>query len=350
MKQIALVGTYPPPIGGVSIHIFRLRQALIQRGMDVVVYDTSLSKDGEEGILPGASRRRLFTKLYSSPAGIIHYHNHDWMMRAMLLLLRPFSKKVIFTFHSFRDDLNTASPLNKVLLHMVARYGDSFIATNNEIKEKLIRIGASSHKVKVIPAFLPPQLSSGDFGSVPDSASAFMKSHDPLISANGYQISFFQGEDLYGIDLCIDLCYALKKVWAEVGLIFCLPTIGDPTYFSKLQKRIHDLGIDKNFLFVTGSVNLPPILKQSDLFIRPTNTDSYGVSIAEALYLGTPAIASDVCERPTGTMLFPSRNLDELIRLSKKVLEDLKSGKLERKSYLHDVDYLQPILEIYQSI
>jgi glycosyltransferase involved in cell wall biosynthesis len=350
MSRIALVGTYPPPIGGVSIHIYRLRQALIQQGMDILVYDTSTSSGEEDGILPGAGRRQLLFKLFSSRAGILHYHNHDWTMRALLLLLKVFSKKVIFTFHSFRDDLQATSLPNKFLIRLVARWGDCFIATNSDIKEKLILIGANPNKIKVVPAFLPPQLSEQAFGPVPDEASDFMKTHEPLISANAYRISFFGGQDLYGIDLCIDLCHALKKDWPEVGLIFCLPTIGDTAYYSKLQARIHDLGIDENFLFVSGPVSLPHILEQSDLFIRPTNTDSYGVSVAEALYLGTPAIASDVCERPTGTMLFPSRDLEELTHLAKKVLEDSKSGKLKRNRYLHDVDYLQPILEIYQSL
>lgn len=349
MSRIALIGTYPPPIGGVSIHIYRLSKALTQQGMEIVVYDTSASSK-EDGVLPGVGRRKLFFKLLSSRTRIVHYHNHDWTMRALLLLLKVFSKKVIFTLHSFRDDLQAASLLNKFLIHFVARWGDYFIATNSDIKEKLILIGTNPNKIKLIPAFLPPNLSEEAFGSLPDFANTFMKTHEPLISANAYRISFFGGQDLYGIDLCVDLCHALKKDWPKVGLIFCLPTVGDTAYYSKLQARIHDLDIDNNFLFVTEPVSLPHILEQSNLFIRPTNTDSYGVSVAEALYLGTPAIASDVCERPTGTILFPSRNLKELIRLSKKVLEDQKSGKLIRNRYLHDVDYLQPIIEIYQSL
>lgn len=35
--------------------------------------------------------------------------------------------------------------------------------------------------------------------------------------------------------------------------------------------------------------------KISDVFIRPTTTDIEGISVKEALWVNTPAIASDVC-------------------------------------------------------
>lgn len=38
--KIALIGTFPPPIGGTSIHISRLREKLVNDGYDVFVYDT----------------------------------------------------------------------------------------------------------------------------------------------------------------------------------------------------------------------------------------------------------------------------------------------------------------------
>ena len=38
--KVALIGTYPPPIGGTSIHMMRLREKLTENGYDVIVYDT----------------------------------------------------------------------------------------------------------------------------------------------------------------------------------------------------------------------------------------------------------------------------------------------------------------------
>ncbi len=55
---------------------------------------------------------------------------------------------------------------------------------------------------------------------------------------------------------------------------------------------------------MTDQKQLWPLIKKADLFLRPTLSDSFGISIAEALLFDVPAVASDVCVRPKGTVLF----------------------------------------------
>jgi glycosyltransferase involved in cell wall biosynthesis len=63
-----------------------------------------------------------------------------------------------------------------------------------------------------------------------------------------------------------------------------------------------------------------PVLAEADVFVRPTNTDGDANSVREALYLGVPAVASDVVERPAGTILFRTRDLDDLEAKVRSVL------------------------------
>jgi glycosyltransferase involved in cell wall biosynthesis len=49
-----------------------------------------------------------------------------------------------------------------------------------------------------------------------------------------------------------------------------------------------------------------PILKKIDLFVRPTLSDNFGISIAEALHFGKKAIASDVCSMVINYCRFPT--------------------------------------------
>lgn len=81
-----------------------------------------------------------------------------------------------------------------------------------------------------------------------------------------------------------------------------------------MKELISNLGIESNFYFLTGQKELWPLFKQSDLMIRPTYSDCYGISIAESLYFDSPAIASAVCDRPEGTVLFKNRDTDDLYK------------------------------------
>ena len=39
------------------------------------------------------------------------------------------------------------------------------------------------------------------------------------------RIAFHNGYDLYGIDMCIDLCANLKNSCPKIGFVFCLPAL-----------------------------------------------------------------------------------------------------------------------------
>ena len=69
-------------------------------------------------------------------------------------------------------------------------------------------------------------------------------------------------------------------------------------------------------------------MKKADLMIRPTCTDGYGISIAEALFFDCPAIASDVCPRPEGAVLFKNRDMDDFEQKTRELLERHNADKV----------------------
>ncbi|MGV8261144.1 hypothetical protein, partial [Pseudomonas aeruginosa] len=46
-------------------------------------------------------------------------------------------------------------------------------------------------------------------------------------------------------------------------------------------------------------------LSRASVYLRPTSKDSFGVAVADAVELGVPGVASDVCKRYPGAGLFP---------------------------------------------
>ena len=61
--------------------------------------------------------------------------------------------------------------------------------------------------------------------------------------------------------------------------------------------------------------------------VRPTCTDGFGVSIQEAITFGCPAVASDVCQRPTGTVVFKNRDMEDFERKVRSILSAKKSNE-----------------------
>ncbi|MBL0721721.1 MAG: glycosyltransferase family 4 protein [Sulfurovum sp.] len=115
-----------------------------------------------------------------------------------------------------------------------------------------------------------------------------------------------------------------KVDFPTIGLMFALASEDiNKEYLDKMKLRIKELKIEDNFYFLTGQKELWPLFKQADLMIRPTSSDGYGISIAEALYFDCPAIASDVSDRPEGTILFKSRDIEDLYSKTIDVIKDI---------------------------
>ncbi len=181
-------------------------------------------------------------------------------------------------------------------------------------------------KTRVQNAFIAPPLDEEMeiLNTYPGDIRKFVKQRRPLLVANAFKIVLHNRVDLYGLDMCVDLVAKLKNTYPDVGLLFALADIENREYFKCINQRINKLGISENFKFMTDQKELWPLFKEADLLVRPTYVDAYGISIAEALYFGCRAVASDVCERPEGTVLFKNRDLEDLYSKCRSLLRNPK--------------------------
>lgn len=353
--SLALIGPYPPPIGGVSIHLKRLHRALINNGIRSRVFNLGGEFTKGDKIIPVRNFPFwLLRYLFGKMDDIIHYHGESWLTRSLLLIVKLRSKRILYTFHSLRDEISSMEIYKRFFVRLVAKFGDHFIASSTGVKDTLISFGFPPGKISVVHPFLPPNIDEQDFAAIPKSVWSFIESHSPILSANAFRISFFHGEDLYGIDMCVRLCSKLKQQFPNIGFVFCLPERNDVNYFNHLMNLIKELGIGCNFLFVIENIELYPILSQANLFVRPTNTDGYAISVAEALFLGIPAVASDVCERPYGSTLFHNRDEEDFLNAVLTHLQPADGSSIDRtkegRQQLLDQKYFHDLLNIYKSI
>lgn len=350
--KIALIGPYPPPYGGVSIYIQRLKRRLEEEGIKYLAYDTSGIHEGVKNTVNiRMVKKRFFGYFFVPKENIVHLqcseYSPKFLFKAVLLAL--FGKKVIITYHNWRREIKYVGLLGKLLVELASKFISCFIAVGPHIRRNLINLGFNPERIEIIPAYITPSVREEDINAIPENIWNFIDSHSPVISANASRIDFYNNQDRYGIDMCIDLCANLKREYPKIGFVFCLPDIGDHSYFHKMKRRIKGKAIEKNFLFQTKTYQFYPILIKSDVFVRPTNLDGDAISIREALYFKIPSVASDVCWRPEGTILFKSRDTDDFISKIKDVLNNYERYKrcLDTVAQQNNA---KKVIEVYQSL
>lgn len=351
--KIALLGSYPPPYGGVSVHIQRLKKKLEEINIKTIVYDffdREIKKDNNV-ITVKKPIRWIIKYFFTAKENIIHSHFSEWRIRSIIAIMSFINKKTIITIHgdSLKQSLDTTNWIKKKIIKFSLKHTSYIIATNEDIKQLCLNMEVKPTRISVVPAFIPPSIIEDEINDIPTEIWTFINTHSPIISANAFEIRFNKNEDLYGIDMCIDLCINLMKEYPTIGLIFFLPNIGDYNYYNKLKNIIIKSGIKNNFLFVNKEYQFYPILINSNVFIRPTNTDGDSISIREALYFNIPVVASDCVERPKSTILFRNRDTKDFILRVNHVLNNIKDYK--KQIELKDKqDNFAKILEIYKNI
>jgi len=348
-KHITLVGPIPPPLGGVSVHVSRLAYALCDEGYIIHVYSDSNKTnkfDDKISIYPLENPEFWGIKqLFSCKNKIIHYHGHSWNLRFILTLSRIKRKKIILSFHSLRDNWQNFKWTKKLKIMILLKLANYIIVVNPKHRDRIIKWGCHPEKVKVIDAFLPPTKIEVQY-NYSAGVKNFIRSGKPIIIANGWKLKFYNGDDLYGADLMIKLSNDLRAYFPKVKVLFYLGEIGNSQYYNKMIKKIKDNGLTEYFKFIIGE-RLITILNKANLFIRPTNTDSFGVSIKEALYYNVPALASDVCKRPEGTIIFKNRDYNDLLEKTINILEN--QFKYTNMSKASEIDSnFKKILELYR--
>lgn len=307
-----IIGPMPPPIGGVSNHLFRYSNK----------YKIPVFKEKNRYSFAD------FLFIIKQKHTQFHIHTISWKIITFLLIKRILYNckcKYILINHNF----TIAKPktikeyIHFFLIQDYANHCETIYAVNvNIINSMQKTFGLKNYQL--YDPFIPPDETKENeiWKSYGENVNKFLKDHDIILSSGAWHLSFHNGDDLYGFDLLIKMQAHLTQYNSKIGLIFF---IGDPNYNSDYVKKCHDLiselGIQDNVFIISGQKEMWPIIKHSTIFIRATNTDGDPLSIKEAIYFGTKVIASDCCPREKSVTVFKNRDFQSLISCVKYNLE-----------------------------
>jgi len=258
---------------------------------------------------------KLLIKLIFTKAGAIQLNVVNLKIVGIVLFVKLF-KKVDFFLVDHNDQLLVnRTTLALWLLRLFFKRMLNVVVVGEHIKNNYMEhcMTESPNKIIIENAFLPPPIEDKDsvLSTYPPSYFDFVSKFQKILITSAYRLVVEEQVDLYGVDMSIELLnYLINDCQlTDLGLVvFIADEKHNLHYLNILKSKIADYKMNQNVLFITGQRELWPAYLNATLSIRATFRDGYGVSVAESIYLGCDAVASDVCIRAKGAILFESRN------------------------------------------
>jgi glycosyltransferase involved in cell wall biosynthesis len=333
-SKILLVGPYPPPHGGISVHVRNAQAMLTEAGVRCRVLNSD-----ECGRRPLKFIGELFRDAVDGWALHVHTNGHNqksWIIALTGGIAAQFGAGGVLTLHSgLAPDFVARGPFwRRGLTRLSCLLYRRVVCVNREIADALAMLGIPRGNLKVMPAYLQTQPSSH---LCPPYIDDWLAKRQPVVSA----VLSFRPE--YGFEL---LANAIRRLRHEHPRIGCV-VMGGGEERPSGEELVRHLGIGDAML-LTGDLDHDlclQVMARSELFVRATHWDGDAISVREALSLGLPVVASNVGERPEGTLLFKAGDLDGLVQ---GIERGLQMPKAVRNGL--DDDAIQRLLDLYKSL
>jgi hypothetical protein len=276
-NSILILGKIPPPIGGVTIHVYRLLEHLDTYDINYSFFDLN-------------NFSLIFFIFNIKKNKIAHLHTSSPLLRFLFTVIcKLFFTKSIITIHG---NLNRYDFFKNLLDKLSIKFASIPIVINRYSYEISSKINPNT---KYISAYLPPIL----IEKLPDKIVQLLhyckNNFSYIISTNAFARRFDKDKnEIYGIEFLINYFSNLP----DYILLISDPSKEYSTYYNNQFSNKFD-----NIKFITVPHQFFGILRECDIYIRNTSTDGDSLSIHEALHLDIPVLATDVVDRPNGVLL-----------------------------------------------
>lgn len=342
--HVLQLGPYPPPEGGITHNILAVREELHARGHRCSIIATTRSSEirEEPDVYHPRSAAALLKLLSRLDFDILHLHVGGDINRRVLALAAACGHigrgRNVLTVHSgafpLTDQARKASPAS--VRGRIFRSFSKLIAVNDPIADVFRRSGVPDESVRVILPFAL-RLPDPDVES-PFEIARFYQEHSPVLIAVGGL------EPDYDPLLQIAAIRRIRETLANAGLLI----VGGGSMRAEVERAVADNGLEEHVMLagnVDHAVTLH-LINRADVLLRTTLFDGDAISVREALFLGTPVIATATGMRPDGVRLVPIGDLDALVHGIGAALLDEKA----RVAAEGDASHIKAVVDIYEGL
>ena len=225
--------------------------------------------------------------------------------------------KFITTLHGTDITLVGLEPSFMPLVKFSIEESDGVTTVSRFLKEKTLTNYNIEKDIEVIYNFIDIEKFK------PDQSDLFRKH----IAPNGEKV-LVHTSNFRIVKRVTDTIRVLEKVKKEVPAKLVL--VGDGPDRSECERLARELDIHKDVVFLGKQDGLTEILNAADIFLMPSQSESFGLSALEAMSCGIPVVSSSVGGLPelnihneTGYIA----EIGDIDRMAKYVVELLTNGK-----------------------
>lgn len=204
-----------------------------------------------------------------------------WIAREMLRE-QGGNVRVITTLHGTDITLVGQAHAYHAITKFSIERSDRITAVSNYLRAETLRaFGCAGCDVEVIPNFVDPTVYDRARWR-PDLRASLPAGHKVLMHVSNFR--------------AVKRVREVVRIFAKVraAMPATLVMVGDGPDRTDAEEEARELGVDHDVRFLGRIELVAPLLASADLFLLPSETESFGLSALEALATGVPVVASAV--------------------------------------------------------
>jgi N-acetyl-alpha-D-glucosaminyl L-malate synthase BshA len=223
-------------------------------------------------------------KLYEIELLHVHYaipHAYAGYMAKQMLRDEGIEIPMITTLHGTDITLVGNHPFYKTAVTFSINKSDIVTSVSKSLKDDTLKLFNITNEIVVIPNFIELN-KTVDNDKIPCYRSVIAKSNERVIT----HISNFRK-----VKRIPDIIKIFYKI--QVKMPAKLMMVGDGPEKEHAEQLCTELGISDKVIFFGNSSEIDKILSYTDLFLLPSETESFGLAALEAMACGVPVISSN---------------------------------------------------------
>ncbi len=288
-------------------------------------------------------------KLYNIELLHVHYaipHAYAGYMAKQMLKDEGIDLPMVTTLHGTDITLVGNHPFYKPAVSFSINKSDVVTSVSQNLKEETYRLLNVSTDIHVIPNFIELQKNTND-GNIVCRRSVMANQDERIIT----HISNFRK-----VKRIPDIIRIFDKIQQKIPAKLMM--VGDGPEKEQAEQLCSQLGISNKVIFFGNSNEVNSILSYSDLFLLPSETESFGLAALEAMAWGVPVVSSNSGGLPEvnysgkSGYLSDVGNVDEMAENAIKILQDEKVLEEFRRNALEVAQQfdIKNILPLYEAI
>ncbi len=213
----------------------------------------------------------------------VHYaipHAYAGYMAKQMLKDQGIIIPMVTTLHGTDITLVGNHPFYKTAVTFSINKSDKVTSVSQSLKDDTLRLFDIRNEIEVIPNFI--ELENKIVDNIPCKRSVMAKPEERIIT----HISNFR--KVKNIPDVVKVFYKIQqKIPAKLMMV------GDGPEKAKAEKLCEKLGITDKVIFFGNSNEINQILALTDLFLLPSETESFGLAALEAMACSVPVISSN---------------------------------------------------------